>query len=147
MQLQSRPEQPLAGVPVPALGGNGQRSRGWLTRAYGATSGVMGTAAGITPHVLHHVGPIAGAALLTGTGASLLFGVVGFALTVPLLLRLKRRFGTWIAPGIALTIFIASFTISTLWVGPAINDAIDGDDESGEHDDHHVSESAVLARD
>ena len=68
-----------------------------MGRLYGAPSGGMGAVAGITPHVLHHVGPIAGAALLTGTGGSILFGALGFVLTLPLLWRLKRRFGTWLA--------------------------------------------------
>ena len=83
-------------------------------RLLGALSGVMGAVAGLTPHVLHHIGPITGAALLTGTEGSLLFGALGFALTLPMLLRLKRRFRSWVAPGIALTLFAVMFTISTL---------------------------------
>jgi len=49
-----------------------------------------------------------------------LFGILGFVLTVPLLLRLRRRFGGWLAPAIALTFFVVMFTVSTLWIGPAI---------------------------
>ncbi len=118
-----------------------QATRGWIGRSYSALSGAVGTVAGITPHVLHHVGPIAGAALLTGTGGSILFGAIGFVLTVPLLWRLKRRFGTWLAPAIALAIFAVTFTISTLWIGPALNDAItgDGDEASPVSDPHHSS--------
>ena len=118
-----------------------QPNRGWTTRLYGALSGAVGTIAGITPHVLHHVGPIAGAAVLTGTGGNILFGAIGFVVTVPLLLRLRRRFGSWLAPGIALAIFAAMFTVSTLWIGPAVRDAISGDDrgETSVPDPHHSS--------
>ncbi len=89
-------------------------------RLASAVSGTVGAVAGLTPHVLHHIGPIAGAAVLTGTQGSFLFGALGFALTLPLLLRLKRRFGSWIAPGIALVFFLTTFTISTFWIGPII---------------------------
>lgn len=119
-------------------------NRGWMARLYGALSGALGTIAGITPHVLHHVGPIAGAALLTGTGGSILFGAIGFVLTVPLLYRLKRRFRTWLAPGIALAIFAVMFTVSTLWIGPAIRDAIGGDDGSSPVADPHHAGAEVL---
>jgi hypothetical protein len=84
----------------------------------------VGIVSGIAPHVLHHVGPIAGAALLTGTGGTVLFGALGFAISVPFLLRLRRRFGTWRAPIVALAVFAAAFTLSTLVIGPAIR----GDD-------------------
>ena len=114
--------------------GDGER-RGLLARITAALSAAIGTVAGIAPHVLHHVGPIAGAALLTGAGGTVLFGAIGFLLTVPMLLRLKRRFGTWIAPGIALAIFAVMFTVSTLWIGPAIRgDA--GSDNDGQPVDH-----------
>lgn len=61
---------------------------------YGRTFRHPGTIAGLTPHVLHHIAPIAGAAVLTGTPGSVLFGILGFVLTVPMLLRLKRRFNS-----------------------------------------------------
>ena len=124
-------------TPAVAIGG-GER-RGVLARITAALSAAVGTVAGIAPHVLHHVGPIAGAALLTGAGGTVLFGAIGFLLTVPMLLRLKRRFGTWIAPGIALAIFAVMFTISTLWIGPAIR-GDDGGDSSAQpvdHSSHH----------
>ena len=121
-----------------AASGDGER-RGLLARISAAASAVVGTVAGIAPHVLHHVGPIAGAALLTGAGGTVLFGAIGFLLTVPMLLRLKRRFGTWIAPGIALAIFAVMFTVSTLWIGPAIRGDTGGNDASQPTDDssHH----------
>jgi hypothetical protein len=80
----------------------------------------MGTAGGIAPHVLHHVAPIAGAAVLSGTTGTAIFGALGLAFTTPMLLRLRRRFGTWLAPGAALAFFLVMFTVSTVWIGPAI---------------------------
>ena len=109
-----------------------------LARAYGLASATVGTVAGITPHVLHHIGPIAGAAILTGTEGSVLFGAIGFVLTLPLLLRLKKRFHSWAAPGVALALFVIMFTISTLWIGPAIR-GDNGSDETSPADPHHTS--------
>ena len=40
--------------------------------------------------------------------------------------RLKRRFGNWKAPAIALIVFAAGFALSTFVIGPAIR----GDDGS-----------------
>ena len=75
---------------------------------------------GLAPHVLHHVGPLAGAAIVSGAGGTLLFAAVGFVATIPLLLRLRRRFGSWLAPAIALGVFVAVFTVSTVAVGPRL---------------------------
>ncbi len=100
--------------------GTAEAPRGLLARIGAAFSATVGAVAGVAPHVLHHVGPIAGAALLTGAGGTALFGAIGFVLTVPMLLRLKRRSHTWAAPAVALAIFMAMFTVSTLWIGPAI---------------------------
>jgi hypothetical protein len=83
-------------------------------------SGLVAAISGIAPHVLHHVGPLAGTAFLAGTGGTLLFGVIGFALSLPMLLRLRRRFGTWLAPVVASAIFLVVFGFSSLVVGPAI---------------------------
>jgi hypothetical protein len=98
--------------------------RGWRERAAAAATGAIGAVSGIAPHVLHHAGPIAGAALLAGTAGTLLFGVIGLVASVPFLIRLHRRFGTWRAPAIALALFVVVFTISATVVGPAIR----GDD-------------------
>jgi hypothetical protein len=116
--------------------------KSWSARVSGALSAGLGTVAGITPHVLHHIGPLAGAAILAGTLGSVLFGVIGFALTVPLLIRLKRRFGSWAAPGVALALFVVMFTISTLWIGPWIRGE-DGRDDAPA-DPHHPAESALV---
>lgn len=110
-----------------------------------ALSGLVAAISGIAPHVLHHVGPLAGTALLAGTGGTILFGVAGFALSIPMLLRLRRRFGTWLAPAVASIIFLVVYLFSSLVVGPAITggSAVSPDATpvttplpSG-HDDHH----------
>jgi hypothetical protein len=71
--------------------------------------------------VLHHIGLFAGALLVTGAAGNLLFGVLGLVLSIPLLRRLYRRFDTWKAPAIALTVFAVMFSISAFVIGPAIN--------------------------
>lgn len=83
-------------------------------------SGAVAAVSGVAPHVLHHVGPLAGAALLAGAGGTLLFGLLGFALSIPMLLRLRRRFGTWVAPAVASAVFSAVYLFSALVIGPAI---------------------------
>jgi len=100
----------------------------------------MGGVLGLAPHVLHHVGLLAGTALVAGSGGTALFGVLGLVASVPLLLRLRRRFGTWRAPAIGLVVFAAMFAVSTFLVGPAIS----GQSQSPsprvpavEHDGHH----------
>jgi hypothetical protein len=82
--------------------------------------GLIAAISGIAPHVLHHAGPLAGTAILVGAGGTILFGVAGFALSIPMLLRLRRRFGTWLAPAVASAIFLLVYLFSSLLVGPAI---------------------------
>jgi hypothetical protein len=65
------------------------------------------------------VGLLAGTALLAGIGGTLLFGAIGLAAMVPMLLRLRRRFRNWWAPGIAAAVFVAVFAVSTFLTGPA----------------------------
>jgi hypothetical protein len=113
--------------------------RGWLSRVGAAFSAVVGVVAGIAPHVLHHMGLIAGAALVAGAGGTALFGAIGFVLMIPMLIRLRRRFGNWAAPGAAFAFFAVMFTVSTLWIGPAMRG--DSGGSSGEqpvdHSSHH----------
>jgi hypothetical protein len=78
--------------------------------------------AGLVPHVLHHIGLLAGVALVAGAGGTVLFGVLGLVASVPFLLRLRRRFATWWAPAVALVAFAAMFLVSTFVIGPAISD-------------------------
>jgi hypothetical protein len=82
--------------------------------------GGIGLAMGLLPHVMHHVGFLVGTALIAGAGGTTLFGVLGFLVSIPMLLRLRRRFGTWKAPAIGLLIFIAMFSFSTFVIGPTM---------------------------
>jgi hypothetical protein len=81
---------------------------------WNALTGLIATVAGIAPHVLHHVGLFAGAFLITGAAGNLLFGALGLLLSVPLLRRLHRRFGTWKAPAIAVGVFAMMFAVSAV---------------------------------
>jgi len=83
-----------------------------------------GTVLGLLPHVLHHVGLLAGTALIAGLGGTLLFGALGLVVMIPFLLRLRRRFTTWWAPGIALVIFAGMFALSAFVIGPAMRHAM-----------------------
>jgi len=72
--------------------------RTWSDRLRGlwnAIVGGIGLLVGLLPHVLHHVGLLVGTALIAGSGGTALFGALGFLASIPLLLRLRRRFGTW----------------------------------------------------
>lgn len=106
------------GASVPILG----RVRLFLSSAAAAVLGVL-------PHVLHHAGPLAGAALFAGVAGSLLFGALGMIAAIPLLVRMRRRWGSWRRPLAALALFAVVFAVSTFVVGPALT----GDDgnESG----------------
>lgn len=89
--------------------------------AWRTVSAVFGTLLGLVPHVLHHVGLLAGTALVSGAGGNLVFGVLGLVLSIPLLRRLYRRFDTWIAPAIALAVFAIMFSLSAFVIGPALS--------------------------
>jgi hypothetical protein len=82
-------------VPVPSS----EARRGWLPRIAAGVSAAVGAVTGAAPHVLHHVGPLAGAALVGGATGTVLFGAIGFVLALPMLYQLRRRFGNWTAPG------------------------------------------------
>jgi hypothetical protein len=94
---------------------------GRLRAAWSAVVGALGVVTGLAPHVLHHVGFLVGTALVAGAAGTALFGVLGLAASIPMLLRLRRRFGNWWAPGIALAVFAVMFTLSTIVIGPAIS--------------------------
>jgi hypothetical protein len=87
----------------------------------GAGLAAWGALTGIAPHVLHHVGPLAGAALLAGTGGRLLFTSIALAVSIPFLLGIYHRFRTWMAPAIALAVMAAMCSLSTFVIGPAIS--------------------------
>lgn len=84
-------------------------------------SGVLGGVVGLVPHVLHHIGPLVGTALVAGAGGTALFGVLGLVASVPMLIKLRRRFSNWWAPAIALGVFTAMFLISSFVIGPLIS--------------------------
>lgn len=71
--------------------------------------------------MLHHVGVLAGTALVAGSGGTVLFGAVGLLASVPFLSRLRRRFGSWRAPTIGLLVFATMFSLSAFVIGPAIS--------------------------
>jgi hypothetical protein len=112
-----------------------------------APVGVAGIGAGVlgaAPHVLHHVGPLAGAAVLAGTTGTLLFGALGLVAATPMLLRMHRRSGSWRSPLAALTLFAALFALSTTVIGPALTGSDDTASDSqrppsapAQHDSHH----------
>jgi hypothetical protein len=118
---------------------------GLLGRARVALSGAVAAFLGLLPHILHHAGPLAGAALFAGVGGSLLFGAIGLMAAVPFLLRMRRRCGSWRRPAATLALFAALFSLSTFVVGPAVTGADDSDEPQptqresapGGHDEHH----------
>jgi hypothetical protein len=115
------------------------RPRRWSS----ALGAIIGTVSGLLPHLLHHVGLFAGAAVLAGATGTALFGLLGLAAMVPMLLRLRRRFATWWAPAIALAVFVGMFALSTVILGPALRAATTPDPPTreptptGSHIEHH----------
>jgi hypothetical protein len=95
--------------------------RGVLATAWSALTAVVGGIMGLLPHLLHHVGLLGGAVLVTGATGNVVFAVLGLLLSLPLLRRLYRRFGTWKAPALALGVFALMFSLSAFVIGPAIN--------------------------
>lgn len=113
--------------------------RGRSRTAGSIVTGALGAVGGVAPHVLHHVGPLVGTALVSGAGGTALFGLLGLGASVPMLIRLKRWVGSWWAPVVALAAFALMFTISSLVVGPWISGAPDPapDEVAVVHDDGH----------
>lgn len=104
----------------------GAEHRSFGARLSSALLAGWGLLTGAAPHVLHHVGPLAGAAFLAGVGGRLLFGGIALLVSIPFLLRIHRRFGTWVAPSIALGVMALMFSLSTFVIGPAISGDGDG---------------------
>ena len=142
-------EPVLASRAVTASAGSGGRARSTtrLRRGRVALASGVATFWGLLPHVLHHVGPLAGAALFAGVGGTLLFGAIGLVAAVPFLLRVRRRCGNWRVPVAMLATFAAMFSLNAFVIGPAIT----GDNESSDrpaapaigapapagHEEHH----------
>lgn len=112
-----------------------------LERVRVAFSGVVAAVLGAAPHVLHHAGPLAGAALLGGAAGTALFGALGLLASIPFMLHLRRRSGSWRLPVVALAVMASAFALSTLVVGPALR--ADGEPADGRapapgaHESHH----------
>jgi hypothetical protein len=121
------------------------KARGPLAAIWNGVTAVIATVMGLAPHVLHHIGLFAGAAFVVGVGGNLLFGAVGLLLSIPLLRRLHRRFGTWKAPAVAIAVFTVMFSLSAFVIGPAISgtEPADAPQPAGtpspaEHSAHHT---------
>jgi Kef-type K+ transport system membrane component KefB len=96
--------------------------------------------------VLHHAGPLAGAALFAGLGGSLIFFALGLLVSIPFLRRLHRRYAGWRAPALAIVAFTVVFAFSALVVSPRITAGDGGGSakptpssapSSSEHKAHH----------
>ena len=125
--------------PAAAAANSGQRGGQPRRRTFrDGLTGVLGGVVGLAPHALHHVGLLAGTALVAGSGGTALFGAVGLLASVPMLRRLQRRFGTWRAPALGLALFAVMFAVSAFLIGPAISsdDATPPAGHVAEHEEH-----------
>ena len=111
---------------------------GVVRRARVVAAAIVAAILGLLPHVLHHVGPLAGAALFAGVGGSLLFGAIGLLLSVPFVLKVRRRCGNWRVPAALLAAFAVMFSLSTFVVGPLISGNEEAESApSTPHETHH----------
>ena len=114
-------------------------------RVWGGMVAGWAVVTGVAPHVLHHVGPLAGAALLAGFGGKAIFFVLGLVLSLPMLRRLYRRFGTVVAPVVAIVAFAALFTFSSVVVAPRLTGTdpspAPGIEQPSDHASHHLGDS------
>lgn len=99
----------------------GSIGRARLRSAWAATRAGLGSLLGLVPHVMHHIGIVAGTALLAGFWGNAALYVLGLVLSIPMFKRLHRRYGSIAAPILGISIFTALFLFSTLVLGPAIN--------------------------
>lgn len=97
-----------------------------LRAGWAAIRAALGSLLGLAPHVLHHIGIVAGTALLAGVWGNLALYVAGLLLSIPMLRRLHRRFGSITAPITGAAVFTAMFLLSAFVLGPAINPAPQG---------------------
>lgn len=112
--------RPNTTEPEPTEVRDASTPRGRLKAIWETIGAAIGVVMGLVPHVLHHIGLIAGAALVTGAAGNVLFFALGLLLSIPLLRRLYRKFRTPWAPAIAVAIFTAMFSLSAFVIGPAI---------------------------
>ncbi len=102
----------------PDLDGGGEIAGGRLRVAVASTGAAV---LGAAPHVLHHVGPFAGGALVAGATGKAVFGALALFFSLPMLRKLRRRSGSWLLPAIALVSMTAVFLLSSLLVQPVFN--------------------------
>lgn len=112
---------PGSGVEAPRPVSVPEPRRGRLRSVRDAAVALVGAVMGVLPHVLHHIGLIAGTALVAGAGGTAAFYVVGLLFSLPMLRRIHRRFGSWIAPAVAVGVFTSIFALSTFVIGPALS--------------------------
>ncbi len=142
----TQPLEPHGELPAPGRATPQTLRQRLAMLASSALAGLLG----IMPHVLHHAGPLAGAALFAGAAGTLIFGAIGFVAAIPFLLRLHRRHGNWRVPAALLVLFAVVFSISTFVIGPAMSgngsnatsrsttdDAAPGAAQTKGHDAHH----------
>lgn len=108
-------------TPTSVVGGHSPPPPGRWKTIRDTVGAVVGAVLGIAPHVLHHIGLLTGAALLTGASGNALFFVAGLALSGPMLRRLYRHFRSWWAPATAVAAFTVLFSLSAFVIGPAIS--------------------------
>jgi hypothetical protein len=111
------PTAPGGRGPVPS----GHAFKGRLHALWHMLVGAVGLIMGLLPHVLHHIGLLAGTALVAGSGGTALFGALGLLASIPMLVRLYRRFGSWVAPALGLLVFAVMFSLSAFVIGPAVS--------------------------
>jgi hypothetical protein len=63
--------------------GETPQRRGVLATAWSAVTAVVGGIMGLLPHLLHHVGLLGGAVLVTGATGNVVFAVLGLVLSLP----------------------------------------------------------------
>ena len=118
-----------------------QAQRGLGARLWGALVAAWAVVTGIAPHVLHHVGPLAGAALLAGATGKALFFALGLVLALPMLRRLHRRFSTLLAPALAIAVFAGFFAFSNLVIASRLTGSnqapAPGQPAQSDHASHH----------
>ena len=97
--------------------------RGFWGGLWAGTRAVIGALMGLAPHVMHHIGFLTGAAILTGFFGNAVLYVAGLLLSIPLLRRLHRRFGSLTAPAVGVAVFTGLFALSAFVIGPLFNPA------------------------
>jgi len=108
----------------------GDAKSGPFRRLRVAAGGVGAAVLGAAPHVLHHAGLLAGAAIFAGFGGKLIFFAIGLVAAIPLLVKMRRRSGSWRRPAAALALFGTLFALTSFVVAPAILSAGSGDGPS-----------------